>query len=98
MLCRTTIANSIWNIKRKSDNQQVTFSNPVVLHAIIIKKTITNNNQYIDIVPGGLGTHIKIFLNNFPRTTLEIFETGITVFRFYGINQRFDVDIAVSDF
>ena len=86
-------------LKRKSDNQQVTFSNPVVLHAIIIKKNITYSNQYIDIVPSGLGTHIKILLNNFSRTTLEIFETGIRFFRFYGTgNQRFDVVIAVSDF
>ena len=86
-------------LKRKSDNQQVTFSNPVVLHAIIIKKTITNSNQYIDIVSGGIGTRTRILLNNFPRTTLEIFETGIRVFRFYGMgNQRFDVVIAVSDF
>ena len=86
-------------LTRKSDNQQVSFSNPVVLHAIIIKKTITNSNQYIDIISGVLGTHTRILLNNFPRITLEIFETGIRVFRFYGTgNQRFDVVIAVSDF
>ena len=84
-------------LTRKSDNQQVSFSNPVVLHAIIIKKTITNKFQYIDIISGG--THTRILLNNFPRTTLEIFETGIRVFHFYGTgNQRFDVVIAVSDF
>ena len=85
-------------LTRKSDNQQFSFSNPVVLHAIIIKKTITNNNQYIDIISGG-GKHTRILLNNFSRTTLEIFETGIRVFRFYGTgNQRFDVVIAVSYF
>ena len=27
-------------LKRKSDNRQVTFSNPVVIHAIIIKKLL----------------------------------------------------------
>ena len=31
-------------LTRKSDNQHVTFPNPVVLHAIITKKNITNNN------------------------------------------------------
>ena len=87
-------------LKRKSNNQQVTFSNPVVIHAIIIKKkTINDNNHYIDIISGGKSTHTRILLNSFPRTTLEIFETGIRVFRFYGTgNQRFDVVIAVSDF
>ena len=86
-------------LKRKSDNQLVTFSNPVVLHAIIIKKTFTNSNQYIDIVSSRLGKNIRIFLNNFPRTTLEIFENGIRQFRFYGTgNQRFDVVFTVSDF
>ena len=40
-------------LKRKSDNQQVTFSNPVVLHAIITKKTVSNINQYLDIITGG---------------------------------------------
>ena len=62
-------------LKRKSDNQQVTFSNPVVIHAIIIKKTVTDNNHYIDIISRGIGTRIRILLNNFPRTTMEIFET-----------------------
>ena len=86
-------------LKRKSNNQVVTFPNPVVLHPIIIKKTFTNSNQYIDINPKGLGTGIRILLNNFPRTTLEIFENGIRNFRFHGIgNQRFDVVIVVSDF
>ena len=38
-------------------------------------------------------------LNNHPRTTLEIFETEIRVFRFYGMgNKPFDVDITISDF
>ena len=86
-------------LKRKSDNQLVTFSNPVVLHAIITKKTFTNSNQYLDIGSRGLGSKVRIFLNNFPGTTLEIFEYGIRYFRFYGLgNQRFDVVIAVSDF
>ena len=85
-------------LKRKSDNQPVTFSNPVVLHAIIVKNTFTKSNQFVDIGSSGLGTKVRIFLNNFPRTTLEIFENGIRYFRFYGIgNQRFDVVIAVSD-
>ena len=48
-------------LKRKSDNKVVPLSNPVVLHAIIIKKTFTNSNQYIDIFPKGLGKGIKIF-------------------------------------
>ena len=86
-------------LKRKSDNQPVTFSNPVVLHAIIIKKIFTNSNQYLDISSRGLGSRVRILLNNFPRTTLEIFEYRIRNFRFFGIaNQRFDVVIAVSDF
>ena len=93
-----TSQTNIGILKRKSDNQLVTFSNPVVLNAIIIKN-FTNSNQYIDIVSSRLGTNVRIFLNNFPRTTLEIFENGIRHFRFYGIgNQRFDVIIAVSDF
>ena len=86
-------------LKRKSNNQLVTFSNTVVLHALIIKKTFTNSNQYIDIVSSRLGANVRIFLNNFARTTLEIFENGIRHFRFFGVgNQRFDVIIAVSDF
>ena len=46
----------------------------------------------------GLGTHRRISLNNYPHTTLEIFETGIRVFGFYRMgNKQFDVDIAVID-
>ena len=47
-------------LTRKSNDQHVTFPNPVVLHAIITKKTITNINQYIDIITGGIGTHKRI--------------------------------------
>ena len=85
-------------LTRKSDNQHVSFSNPVVLHAIITKKTVSNINQYIDIITEGVGSHHKrISLNNYPHTTLEIFESGIRVFRYYGMgNKQFHVDIAVS--
>ena len=93
------LQNQYGILKRKNDNQQVTFSNPVVIHAIVIKKTINDNNHFIDIISRGIGIRTRILLNNFPRTTLEIFETGIRIFRFYGAgNQRFDVVIAVSDY
>ena len=86
-------------LKRKSDNQIVSFPKPVVLHAIIIKKTFTNSNQYLDIRSRGLGEDVRILLNNFPRTTMEIFEYGIWNFRFHGTgSQQFDVIIAASDF
>ena len=75
-------------LKRKSDNQPVTFSNPVVLHAIIIKKTFTNSNQYLDIGSSRLGSKVRIFLNNFPLTTLEIFENGIRYFCFFNIGNN----------
>ena len=52
----------------------------------------------MDIITGGLDTDRRISLNNYPRTTLEIFETGIRVFRFYGMgNKQFDVVIAITD-
>ena len=86
-------------LKRKSDNQIVGFPKPVALHAIIIKKTFTSSNQYLVIRSRGLGEDARIFLNNFPRTTLEIFEYGIWHFRFHGTgSQQIDVIIAVSDF
>ena len=86
-------------LKRKSDNQIVGFPKPVVSHAIIIKITFTNSNQYLDIRSRGLGEDVRILLNNFPRTTMEIFEYGIWDFRFHGTgSQQFDVIIAASDF
>ena len=45
-------------LKRKSDNQIVSFPKPVVLHAIIIKKAFTNSNQYLDIRSRGLGKDV----------------------------------------
>ena len=85
-------------INRKSDNQHVTFSNPVVLHAIIVKKIISDNNQYINIISRGFGKNIRISLNNYPFTTLEIFDMGIRLFRFFNTGQKqFDVDIAITD-
>ena len=85
-------------LKRKSDNQNVAFSNPVVIHAIIVKKIITYVKEYIEIVTRGIGTHVRLSLFNHPHTRLEIFETGIRVFRFSGTgDKKFDVDIAVTD-
>ena len=66
-------------LKRKSD-QNVAFSNPVVIHAIIVKKIITYVKEYIEIVTRGIGTHVRLSLFNHPHTRLEIFETGIRVF------------------
>ena len=75
-------------LKRKSDNQNVAFSNPVVIHAIIVKKIITNVKEYLEIVTRSIGAHVRLSLFNHPHTRLEIFETGIRVFRFYGTGDK----------
>ena len=69
-------------LTRKSDNQQVSFSNPVVLHAIIVKKDFSGGNQYAEISGGRGFDHkkIRIDLNFKTHTTMEIFETGIRFF------------------
>ena len=51
------------------------------------------------IVAGRGGKDVKITFNNFPHTTLQIFERGIRVFRFYNMGQeQIDADIAITDF
>ena len=41
---------------------------------------------------------MRITLNNYPFTTLMIFDRGIRLFRFYNTGQKqFDVDIAIID-
>ena len=86
-------------LTRKSNNQHVTFSNPVVLHAIIIKEDFSSRKPYVMIVAGSGGADIRISFNNPPFTTFEIFERGIRFFRFYNMGQKqFDVDIAITDF
>ena len=86
-------------LTRKSDNQHVSFSNPVVLHAIIMRKKFSSGNPYVIIVAGRGGADVRITFNNFPHTTLQIFERGIRFFRFYNMGQeQIDADIAISDF
>ena len=83
-------------LTRKSNNQHDSFSNPVVLRAIIIKKDFSRGNPYVMIVAGRGGTDVRIPINNYPHTTLLIFERGIRFFRFYNMGQKqVDVDIAI---
>ena len=51
------------------------------------------------IVAGRGGVDVRITFNNFPHTTLQIFERGIRFFRFYSMGQeQIDADIAITDF
>ena len=85
-------------LTRKSDNQHVTFSNPVVLHAIIMRKKFSSGNPYVMIVSGRGGKDVRIIFNKYPYTSLLIFERGIRFFRFYSMGQeQLDADIAITD-
>ena len=75
-------------LTRKSDNRHVSFSNPVVLHAIIIKEDFSSRKPYVMIVTGSGGADIRISFNNFTFSTLEIFERGIRFFRFYNMGKK----------
>ena len=85
-------------LTRKSDNQHVSFSNPVVLHAIIMRKKFSSGKPYVMIVSGRGGTDVRISFNIYPYTILLIFERGIRFFRFHNIGQeQLDADIAIID-
>ena len=96
-------------LTKKSDNQTVSFSIPIVLHSItLFNNQKFNNNTYIHINSGGIGHDRRIHLDNpssqsnynntcADLSMLYIFNTGIRYIRFFNTgNLQFDVDIVIA--
>ena len=94
---------------KKSDNQSLSFSIPVVIHSItLFNQQKFGNKPYISIMPKGLGFRRIISLDNLPSQSslhdacidlpmLCIFNTGIRYISFFNTgNVQFDVDIVIS--
>ena len=86
-------------LTKKSDNQSLSFSIPVVIHSITLFNQLKfGNKPYISIIPKGLGFRRIISSDNLPSqsslndacTDLQmmcIFNTGIIYFAFYSFRK-----------
>ena len=96
-------------LMKKSDNQQISFSIPFVIHSItLFNQQKFGNKPYISIIPKGLGFRRIISLDNLPSQSslndactdlpmMCIFSTGIRYIAFHNVgNSQFDVDIIIT--
>ena len=97
-------------LTKKSDNQNLGFSIPVVIHSItLFNQQKFGNKPYISIIPkSSLIFRRIISLDNLPSQSslndtctdlpmMCIFNTGINYFAFYNVGKsRFDVDIVIT--
>ena len=87
-------------LTKKSDSQPISFSVPVVLHAIIISNTLIRkfNKGFIEISGRVSNNIIRINLNdNLTMFYFIIFDNGINHFHFYNTGDtQFNADIVIS--
>ena len=96
-------------LMKKSDNQQISFSIPFVIHSItLFNQQKFGNKPFISIIPKGLGFRRTIIFNNLPSQSslndactdlpmMYIFNTGIRYIALFDTGRaQFDVDLVIS--